>query len=357
MLVTAKIKLLPTDGQFQLLQETMKQFNLACNSISEIAFETKTFFKVNIQKICYYEICEQFKTLSSQMVIRAIAKVAEAYKFNKKVKCTFRLDGAIVYDQRILSLKGLESASLTTVAGRILVPMVVSDYHLSVIQDKRVRGQADLVLVDGVFYLLLVIEIPEDMKINATDVLGIDLGIAHIAADSEGEFFSGKKLNNLRKRNARIRSKLQSKGTKSAKRKLKRRARKESRMARDVNHCISKKIVGKAQRHSSVVALEDLKGVSKNTKKRKTVNKSQRQRLGKWSFYQLRQFIEYKAQRAGIEVVFVDPKYTSQECSSCGHTTKENRKAQDRFECIQCGFVANADYNASLNIKRRAIVN
>lgn len=155
----------------------------------------------------------------------------------------------------------------------------------------------------------------------------------------------------------RIRAKLQSKGTKSAKRKLKQRAKSEQRMAKDVNHCISKRIVEKAVRHSSAIALEDLKGMSKNKQKSKTVMKSQRQRLGRWSFYQLRQFIEYKSQKIGIEVVLVDPKYTSQECSSCGNTTKDNRKTQDHFECTQCGFVAHADYNASLNIRRRAIVN
>lgn len=353
MLVTTKIKLLPTEEQFRILKNTMEQFNLVCNKISEVAFENKCFSKVKLQKICYYSIREEFSTLASQLVIRAIAKVCEAYKINKKAKCQFRLDGAIVYDQRIMSLKGLELVSLSTVEGRIDIPMVISDYHNSIMQDKRVRGQADLVFVDGVFYLLLVVELPDGTKINTTDVLGIDLGIVNIATDSEGEFFSGAKINNLRKRYDRIRSKLQAKGTKSAKRKLKQRRRKEQRMSRDANHCISKKIVEKAVRHSFAIVLEDLKGISKNKKKSKTVIKSQRQRLNSWSFYQLRQFIEYKAQKAGIEVLFVDPKYTSQECSSCGHTSKENRKTQDHFECTQCGFVANADYNSSLNIREK----
>lgn len=356
MLVTTKIKLLPTQEQYQILIRTMEQFNLACNRISNVAYDSKCFSKVKLQQLCYYSIREEFEKLSSQMVIRAIAKVCEAYKFNKKIKCKFKLNGAIVYDQRILSLKGLEYASLATVEGRIEVPMVISGYHMSVMQDKRVRGQADLVFVDGVFYLLLVVEIPDGTKINTFEVLGIDLGIVNIATDSEGEFYSGAKVNNLRKRYARLRAKLQSKGTKATKKKLKQRAKKEQRMARDVNHCISKNIVEKAQRHSSVIALENLKGISKNKQKSKTAMKSQRQRLSKWSFFQLRLFIEYKAQMNGVPVVFVDPRYTSQECSSCGHIDKENRKTQEQFECMSCGFVANADYNASLNIRRRAIV-
>lgn len=357
MLMTTKIKLLPTTEQFLILKNTMKQFNLACNRISEIAFENQCFSKVKLQKICYYNIRGNFTNLSSQMVIRAIAKVCDAYKVNKKIKCQFRLDGAIVYDQRILTLKGLESVSLNTINGRINIPIVISDYHNSVMQDRRICGQADLVLIDNIFYLLLVIDIPDGIGINAINTLGVDLGIVNIAVDSDGEFFSGTKVNNLRKRYDRIRAKLQEKRTKSAKRKLKRRSKKEKRMARDVNHCISKKIVEKALRHSFDIALEDLNGISKNKQKSKTVIKSQRQRFNKWSFHQLRQFIEYKSQRCGIKVLLVDPKHTSQECSSCGHISKENRKTQDQFECIQCKFVANADYNASLNIKRRAIVN
>lgn len=202
MLVTTKIKLLPTDEQFLSLKMTMERFNNSCNRISQIAYENKCFSKVKLQKICYYDIREEFKDLSSQLVIRAIAKVCEAYKINKQVRCEFKLHGAIVYDQRILSLKGLEYVSLSTVNGRIDVPMVISDYHMSVMQDKRVRGQADLILIDGTFYLLLVIELPDGTRINTTEVLGIDLGIVNIATDSKGEFFSGTKVINLRKRYA-----------------------------------------------------------------------------------------------------------------------------------------------------------
>ncbi|MGL4820122.1 MAG: transposase [Bacilli bacterium] len=245
MFVTAKIKVKTTSEQHQILKDTMTLFNVACNHISAIAFKNKCYAKVKLQKLCYYPIREEYPTLSSQMVIRAIAKVCEAYKVSKKTKCRFRLNGAIVYDQRILSLKGLEFASLSTIQGRLEVPMIVSHYHLSIMKDQRIRGQADLVFVDNAFYLLFVIEVPKGEKINTTDVLGIDIGIVNIASDSDGQFHSGTKVNNLRKRYARIRAKLQALGTKSAKRKLKRRAKREQRMARDVNYCIAKKIVEK----------------------------------------------------------------------------------------------------------------
>lgn len=357
MLITTKIKLLPNDQQYEQLLSTMKRFNEACNRISEIVFEKKVFSKVKIQKECYYEIREQFG-LSAQMVIRAIAKVAESYKVDKKVVHTFRPTGAMIYDERILSFKGLEYASILTLDGRIDVPMQISSYHRGVLEGKRVRGQADLVLIDKTFYLLLVVEIPDGTPIETTDVIGIDLGIVNLATDSLGEVFSGKKIINLRKRYARIRARLQSKGTKSAKRLLKKRSKKETRMARDINHCISKKIVEKALRHRSVIALEDLKGISKLKKKKngKTVNKSQRAQLSNWSFYQLRQFIEYKAKKFGVPLVFVDPKHTSQTCLACGHVSKENRKTQSEFVCVSCGHADHADHNAACVIASRAAV-
>lgn len=100
------------------------------------------------------------------------------------------------------------------------------------------------------------------------------------------------------------------------------------------------------------IALEDLTGITK----RATVRRSQRAKHHSWAFYQLRQFLTYKANLAGIPVVLVDPAYTSRTCSVCGHCEKKNRKSQARFECRSCGYAANADYNASRNIAARGHV-
>ncbi|WP_432204706.1 RNA-guided endonuclease InsQ/TnpB family protein [Cetobacterium somerae] len=355
MILTSKIKLIPNRTQYNQLKETMKIFNLACNKISEIAFDEKCFSKVKIQQICYYQIKDEF-LLSSQMVIRAIAKVCESYKVNKDSLHTFKETGAVVYDQRNLSFKGIEIASISSLDGRIEVPMIISSYHKGYMEGKRVKGQAELVISEGIFYLLLAVEFPEDTPIKTEDFLGIDLGIVNIATDSTGEKFSGSKLNSLRLRYKKIRSKLQSKGTKSAKRLLKSRSKKEARMVADANHVISKQLVEKAKRHNLSIALEDLNGISKKKTKKKTVIKALRTQLSNWSFYQLQLFIQYKAQLLGVPVIFVKPYYTSQECSCCGYTEKENRVSQSKFICKSCGFSANADYNASLNIRRRANV-
>lgn len=352
MLLTTKIKLLPNAEQYQSLVRTMQVFNQACNQISELAFETKVFSKFKLQSLCYYDVKETFG-LSSQLVIRAISKVTESYKATKENLHYFKPTGAIVYDQRILSFKGLNIASLSTVDSRIDIPMQISSYHQNQMQGKRIKGQADLILVDNTFYLLLVLDFPENTPIDTTDCLGIDLGIVNIATDSVGEYYSGAKLNNMRKRNKRLRKKLQSKSTKSAKKLLKKRRQKEQRIAKDINHQIAKKIVQKALRHNLAIVLEDLNGISKLKSKKQTVNKAQRSKLSGWSFYQLTSFIQYKALLKGISVLFVDPHYTSQQCSCCGHISKENRKTQSNFICESCNYVANADYNASLNIRAK----
>jgi predicted transposase len=184
-----KIKLITDAEQHRKLLETMKRFNEACNEISRVAFENQTFSKVKIQKLCYYDIREKFG-LSAQMVVRAIGKVAESYKADKKCLHTFKETETIVYDDRILSFKGLEYASILTLEGRMEVPMIIRKYHQGIMQGNRVRGQADLILQDGVFDLLLVVDLPDRPLMEADGVLVVDLGIKNIASDSMGENFS-----------------------------------------------------------------------------------------------------------------------------------------------------------------------
>lgn len=353
MLCTLKIKLMPDKEQFNNILDTMHHFNEACNFISEVAFNNKTFNKVAIQKLCYYEVREKFE-LSSQMAIRAISKVAESYKADKKTLHKFKSESAMVYDQRILSFDGLEFASILTINGRIKVPMVIGNYQQGFMGKGRIRGQADLILQDGVFYLLLVVERPEPPKIDTKEFLGVDLGIVNIATTSDGKEYSGATVRGMRRRHARLRRKLQKKGTKSAKRLLKKRSKKEQRFARDVNHKISKQIVSDAKGTQRGIAMEDLGGIRERVN---TVRKAQRRELSSWSFYQLRQFITYKAILAGVEVKFVDPRNTSRICPKCGNIDKKNRKTQSHFECTCCGYVANADINAACNIAGRAVVN
>ena len=347
---TLQIKLLPNDAQREALIDTFVQFNGACNFVSGIAFERRLFNKVFLQRIVYKDIRERFG-LASQLAVRVIAKVVETYKADKTVFHEFRDYGSIVYDPRIMSFKGLDQVSINTVHGRIRIPITIGKYGK--IPFQRIRGQCDLIRKNKIFYIMVAVDVPDEPAINPKDIIGVDMGIENIAVDSTGKYYSGDDIREVRKHNADLRSRLQSRGTKSAKRHLKKLSGKESRFARNTNHAISKDIVRKAKGTSSAIAIEDLSGIRMGT----TVRKRNRYIHNSWAFYQLRMFIEYKAKEAGIPVIVVDPHNTSRECPVCHTIDRGNRPERSRFKCISCGLGGEADFIASLNIRNRAAVN
>jgi putative transposase len=349
MKTTLQIKLLPDEAQRAAMEKTMRTFNDACNYIAEVAHKERCASKFKLQKLIYADVRDRFG-LSAQMTIRAIAKVVEVYKRDKSKQPFFKPTGAMVYDERILSFKGLEAASLLTLDGRVTVPMQMGEYQR--VQFHRGRGQADLVLVGNVFYLLSVVETPEDPPIDPQGFIGVDLGIVNIATDSDGEKFSGEAVEHTRCRYHELRQDLQSCGTRSARAHLRRIRRKESLFRRDTNHVIAKRLVAKAKDTERGIALEDLKHIRART----TVRKSDRAKHSGWSFFQLQSFIAYKAQLSGVPVLWVDPRNTSRTCPACGHCDKANRKTQSEFQCVHCGHAANADVVGAINIAARAEV-
>jgi putative transposase len=349
MKLAAKIKLLPSPEQFEALKFTLAAANKACDYISDQAWQTKTFRKYALHHLCYRDIRSRFG-LSSQVAVRAIAKVADAYKLDHKVKRTFKPTGSIAFDDRILSWKLLKSSvSIWTTAGRVRIPFICGSKQRELLQNRQ--GETDISFRKGKFYLSPTCDIDVHNQINQTDVIGYDLGVKNIAVDSDGVVHSSATVNNVRHRHRRLRTKLQTKGTRSAKRKLKKLSGKESRFAKDVNHRISKEIVTKAKGTTCAVALEDLTGL----RMRVTVHRSQRATLSSWSFRQLRSFIDYKAARDGIPILLVDAHNTSRTCPACGHIDKQNRKNQRLFSCVVCRFAGLADHIAAINIRRAAI--
>lgn len=351
MKLTAQVKLMPSPRQYDALLNTLETVNQAANYTSEIAWETKTFRKYDLHHLLYYDLRSRF-SLTAQIVVRALAKVADAYKAGCVTKRIFNRHGGFAYDKRILSWKiAAETLSIWTTAGRLTIPFVAGPRQSELLQ--HLSGEADLVYRDKTFYLHQVCEVEEPPESDPTEFLGVDLGIVNIAADSDGILYSGAQVNGLRKRHARLRSKLQSKGAKAAKRLLVKRSKKERKFATHVNHCISKGVVAKAKDTGRGIALEDLSGI----RDRITVRKSQRRQHHSWAFNQLRQFIEYKAKLSGVLFRLVDPRNTSRTCPECGSIDKRNRPNQATFSCISCGFSSTADIVAAGNIAGRAAVN
>lgn len=338
------------DEQFVILKQTLKAANQACNYISEIAFRNKTFNQFSIHKLVYHDVKSRFK-LSAQMVVRSIAKVSDSYKINKKVLHKFKPHSAQPYDDRIFRLMKDDRISIWTLEGRQKIPFQCGEYQRKLIETQH--GGVDLLFIRGVFYIAVVCDVDEDDLINPEDVLGIDLGIINLAVSSEGKFYSGKEIDDYQRKMSHRRKNLQKKGTKSAKRKLKKLSGKQQRYQKNTNHVVSKAIVADAKRLSFAIALENLTGIRNRIKARKR----ERARLHNWAFYQLRQFIAYKSQRSGIPVFFVDPKNTSRECPKCHHISKSNRKTRDLFVCKSCSFSQLSDFVAALNIKARVVVN
>jgi IS605 OrfB family transposase len=351
MKLMAQVKLLPEQYQALALKDTLEIANNACNAISERAWETKTFRQFPLHRLTYKTIRETFP-LTAQVVVRCISKVTDAYKIDHQTIRIFRPYGAIAFDNRILSWRMEASeVSIWTVAGRMRIPFTCGDRQRELLSGQR--GESDLCMVKGNFYLFVACDVETPEEKDTDEVLGIDLGIVNLAADSDGETYSGEAVETNRRIFSHRRRNLQRKQTKSAKRKLKKISGKQARFQKNTNHVISKRIVQKAQDTGRSIALEELGGI----RDRVTVRgRKQRARHANWSFYQLRQYISYKAVLAGVPVFFVDPRNTSRTCPKCGCVDKRNRVSQSSFSCVSCGFSAPADTNAAVNIAARAAV-
>ena len=214
MKLTAQLKLYPTPEQADALKQTLEASNAACNYISEIAWQTQTFGKFDLQKLCYEQVRETFK-LSAQSTVRALAKVGDAYKLDKKTKRTFRPLASVAYDDRILSynVRGA-TVSIWTLQGRQTVPFVCGERQRALLQTRM--GESDLLFHRGEWYLLAVCDVEEPHPIDVDGALGIALGVTNIATDSDRTIHSGKPIKNVRYRHRRLRAKLQKKAPRAA---------------------------------------------------------------------------------------------------------------------------------------------
>jgi putative transposase len=374
-----KARLLPTEAESSALEATLTACNAAAAWLSLQVHSQRVGNKVDTQRLFYGELRQRFG-LSAQLTIRVIGKVIDAYasrrtKINSghfgppgserrnKVIATpieFRRGAAQPFDARCLSWRVPDNAgehnatvSIWTVKGRMRnVRVLAAPRDQASLKADRI-GESDLVLLDGKWFLYATIdlaEVPPSSPENG--FVGVDLGIVNIATTSDGDRMSAARLNRYRRRQVRLRKRLQAKNTRSARRLLRKRRRKERRFATDVNHRISKSIVAEAKRTGRGIAIENLGGIRERVRFRKP----QRATVHSWAFDQLGRFLGYKARAAGVAFVHVSPAYTSQTCSACGFIDKKNRRSQSVFDCGRCSFVGHADHNAASNIASRGAV-
>jgi IS605 OrfB family transposase len=356
-LIRSVCRKLDVAGHDVTLATTQRAFNVAATWVARVCWD-EGITKTNTAHHRVYGETRGQCGLGAQLAVCARAKAIEAIKAVKAKKrdthptCGPR--GSIRYDARTYRLMGLDRASLNTLQGRVICRLSLDARQSALLVDPAWKvGGADLVWRAGEYDLHITQsrEAPQEQEPEG-GTLGVDLGIANLATDSERIQYTCaviRIIRIIRERYHLRHQRLQKINTKNAKRRLRQIRRRESRFHSDTNHCISKRLVQKAAVARKPIALEDLSGIRERT----TVQRVHRYERHSWAFFQLRQHITYQAALVGVPVHLVDPRNTSRTCSRCGHCEKTNRRSQASFLCKRCGFAASADYNAALNISRK----
>jgi putative transposase len=344
------------------LQQTVETYTSAFNHVSSVSWNDND---VNGVSLHYKTYQTTRKSLPSQLCCSARNKSVEAVKSvralqkkeNKQAKyekrdakvfgCPESKGTSVRYDARSMTMWfDRNEISLLTTAGRLKFNIRVPEYFKRYLSWKKCS--ADMFVRNGRAFLHIVVEKDVEDIVPNGQLVGIDRGVKRIAVTSDKRFFGGGRVRQVSRRYQRLRSVLQKKGH-SGKRHFRKVSRRERLFRRDTNHCITKQIVSSLKSGTTIV-LEKLTGINKNIKS-KTRKENRRERCS-WSFYQLEEFLKYKAFGRGIDVQYVDARYTSQKCSKCGHVAEGNRRSQSVFRCTECGYQCNADLNASFNIVR-----
>jgi putative transposase len=389
-LITAKLKLHTTAERFKALRQTQLAYRDALNSVSRYAFEHgKMSNQQRLQRETYTDIRLTYK-LPAQMACNVPRQVGATYKalwtkvrqnaqarkqgYTKKRykgldKPPRYVSPTLTYNYTYdYSFKPEQQVSVWTLEGRVIVAYSGYDPHLALIQKGACIGAAKLWYdkPHKQFYLLvsLQIEMADPTPQQQTGVVGVDVGVRYLAVTTttkgEQSFHSGKRIVAKANHYARLRKRLQKKGTRSATRRLVVISKRERRLKADANHVVSKRIV---TRHPhSLMGLENLTDIRERTKRKKGKKASQKQRKAnathsKWSFAELQSMIAYKALLYGSMAIKVDAHYTSKACPRCGHTAEANRPEKGLlFVCQNCHYTLHADLVGARNLAMRTLL-
>src|SRR3989440_1802899 len=388
--ITAKLKLSTTPEQFQALRTTQLAYRDALNYVSQYAFEHgKMSNRVALQDGTYDEVRARFH-LPSQMACSVPRQVGATYKalwtkvkqnaVARKAGLTKKrykgLDQAPKYVSPTLtyqykkdySFKSEQQLSILSLDGRVVVPYTGYSKHVALLQQGAEIGAAKLWYDKPrkQFYLLVSLEvaIADPTPESHRAVAGVDVGVRYLAVSSttkgEESFHSGKSIVPKANHYARLRKRLQKKGTRSATRRLVAISGRERRLKADANHMVSKRIVTRYP--NSLIGLENLIDIRERTRRKhgKKATKKQRRAnaaYSKWSFAELQSMIAYKALLHGSMAIKVDAHYTSKACPMCGHTCDKNRPKKGLlFICQNCHYTLHADLVGARNITMRTLL-
>jgi IS605 OrfB family transposase len=355
---TIPVKLSVPDDREEDLHQTINQFNRACNYTVEYGRNDDGHLILNKSTIhdeVYHDLRDA-TDLPANLCVRAYSKAVEAMKStvadwkkgNSRPLPQFNGPSA-VYDKRTLTIKD-RSATLSTINGRVAVDYVLGDYQKSYLDDddyEKRMGTLHYREDEDAFYLHIVIK-KEIEERDGDTVLGVDLNLKNVAVTSMGAFYDGGDLLWGQNHYFRVRRSLQHKGTRSAKQVLRRLSGRENRFVLNRLHTISRRIVEEADAHDcSYIAVERLTHIRSRMDNQ---NDQVKRQMHNWAFRELQEMLAYKAAEYGIRVKEIPPAFTSQTCSKCGHPSSTNRNSDGWFDCNECGYSVDGDYNAAKNI-------
>jgi IS605 OrfB family transposase len=353
--LTLVCKIQPTEQEAAHIDATLQAFADACAYI-HATIPDRIVNVVRMQTMLYYDVRGRFG-LSSNLTQQAFRRVSGNRKTAKAKGDAVKVfePTSIQYDQRIFSFtERTWSVSLTLLHGRSHFRLHLGNYQRGKLKWHKPTSAQLCKHRDGSYAVHIQVHVPVSPVTPPTDMLGVDLGRTDIAYTSEGQRWDGGDIRRSRDRFARLRAGLQkkaSKGTRSTRRRcrelLDRLSGREQRFQRHTNHVIATTLIETATAHHAGIALEDLTGIRERTNEQPR-RKDERRRSNSWAFFQLRQYVTYKAALAGVMLVLVPPAYTSQMCHHCLHI---GSRAGKRFACEHCEYHGDADYNAAQNIK------
>jgi putative transposase len=400
-IITAKLKLTTTPEQFQALRRMQLAYRDALNAVSQYAFaHGKTSSVTKLHKGMYAELRVRYQ-LPSQLACSVQRQVSATYKglwtklkknvehrrakITKKrfkgvdqpphyssptVQYTYERDYTFQCDSRV---------GVGTLNGRISIAYQGYEKHVALMRQGATIGDAKLWYdrPKNQFYLLvsLTIDLPEPTCEHFTEVIGVDVGIRYRAVTStetgKAGFHPGKRIRHKANHYARLRKRLQHKGTRGAKRRLRCIEQRERRLKLQANHTIAKQII--TEHPHTLIGLENLTDIRERTKRKKRKRKKNGKGTEKvspkarkanrvysqWSFAELQALISYKAALAESLAVKVDADYTSKACPMCGHTEDANRPRKGLlFVCqnLKCGYTLHADLIGARHVTLRTLL-